>query len=240
MHRFFTNEFLPDGAARIPGGDVHHLSRVLRLKKGDAVELCDGNGVDYDGVLMSVTEREALCRATNARPSPAEPRCRVTLVQSLPKAGKMELIVQKCVELGAFAIQPALSARCVPVPGSDFEKKRARYQRVADEAAKQSRRGILPQVLPLISLDALDLAAFDAVFVAYEEERAVTLKRALRARGPFASAAAIIGPEGGFEPREIEKLQSRGAIAVSLGRTILRTETAGLAMLASLLYEAEQ
>lgn len=240
MHRFFTNDILPDGAARITGDDVHHLSRVLRLHKGDAVEICDGNGVDYDGVLLGVTEREALCRVTNARPSPAEPRCRITLVQSLPKAGKMELIVQKCVELGAFAVQPVLTERCVPVPGNDFEKKRARYQRVADEAAKQSRRGILPQVLPLTSLDALDIAAFAAVFVAYEAERAVTLKRALRERGPLISAAAVIGPEGGFEPNEVTRLQSRGAISVSLGRTILRTETAGLAMLASMLYEAEQ
>lgn len=240
MHRFFTNDILPDGAARIIGDDVHHLSRVLRLHKGDAVEICDGNGVDYDGVLLGVTEREALCRVTNARPSPAEPRCRITLVQSLPKAGKMELIVQKCVELGAFAVQPVLTERCVPVPGNDFEKKRARYQRVADEAAKQSRRGILPQVLPLIPLDALDLAAFGAVFVAYEAERAATLKRALRERGPLGSAAAIIGPEGGFEPNEVTRLQSRGAISVSLGRTILRTETAGFAMLASMLYEAEQ
>ena len=240
MHRFFTNDISQDGVARILGDDLHHLARVLRLHKGDAVELCDGNGADYDGVLVSVTEREALCRATNARPSPAEPRCRVTLVQALPKAGKMELIVQKCVELGVCAVQPALSARCVPVPGNDFEKKRARYQRISDEAAKQARRGILPQVLPLAPLDALDLAAFDAVFVAYEEERAVTLKRALRERGPFASAAAIVGPEGGFEPGEIERLRFRGAIVVSLGRTILRTETAGLAMLANLLYEAEQ
>lgn len=240
MHRFFTNDIVQDGTARIAGDDVHHLARVLRLHKGDAVEVCDGNGIDYDGVLESVSEREALCRVTNARPSPAEPRCRVKLIQSLPKAGKMELIVQKCVELGAFAIQPVLSARCVPVPGNDFEKKRARYQRVAGEAAKQARRGILPQVLPLISLDALDLAAFGAVFVAYEEERTVTLKQALRTHGPFTAAAAVVGPEGGFEPAEVARLQSCGAVVVSLGRTILRTETAGLAMLANLLYEAEQ
>ena len=151
----------------------------------------------------------------------------------------MELIVQKCTELGVFSVVPVVSARCVVVPNKDYDKKRERYNRVALEAAKQSRRGMIPQVLPLIELKKIDVKSFDLFLVAYEDENTVSLKQALRAAKEPATIALLIGPEGGLEESEVEQLVKAGAKSVSLGKRILRTETAGMAMLAQTLYEGE-
>ena len=150
----------------------------------------------------------------------------------------METIVQKCVELGIDTVVPTLLSRCVAVPTRDFEKKRIRYQRVAEEAAKQSRRGIIPTVTGVVKVQDIDCTAFDTVLVAYEDERGTTLKEVLRG-GVGERIAIVIGPEGGLEASEVELLRSRGAKTVSLGARILRTETAGMAMLAQILYELD-
>jgi len=128
----------------------------------------------------------------------------------------------------------------VVVPGKDYDKKRERYNRVALEAAKQSRRGMIPQVLSLTELKKIDVQSFDLFLVAYEDETAVSLKQALRAANAPASIALLIGPEGGLEEGEVVQLVKAGAKSVSLGKRILRTETAGMAMLAQTLYEVEQ
>lgn len=240
MSRFFTEQIIGDTAV-ITGEDVRHLSRVLRLRAGDAVEICDGRGTDYTGTICSIDEREVRCTLTDAHPALTEPQCRITLFQALPKTGKLELIVQKCVELGVDTVAPVVSARCVAVPTRDFEPKRVRCQRVAEEAAKQSRRGIIPRVLPVQQLERVELSGFDAVLVAYEQEHARSLKAALSAYpvGALRRAAILIGPEGGLERAEVEALVSAGAQTVSLGTRILRTETAGMAMLAQMLYALE-
>jgi 16S rRNA (uracil1498-N3)-methyltransferase len=170
-----------------------------------------------------------------------EPAHRVTLYQSLPKTGKMETIIQKCTELGVAAIAPVVSERCVVRPEKDWENKRQRYQRVAYEAAKQSKRGVIPEVLPLKPLAACDFSQYDLVLFAYEEEREYMLKQALRTEQARTAKniAVIIGPEGGFEESESAQLCENGAVRVSLGTRILRTETAGMAMLAMVLYELE-
>ena len=237
MSRFFTEDIAGD-TARITGEDVRHLSRVLRLRAGDTVEICDGAGTDYTGVITAVGQDEVTCALNGAHPSPTEPRCRVTLFQALPKTGKMEVIVQKCVELGVAAVTPVVTERCVAVPTRDFENKRVRYQRVAAEAAKQSRRGIIPPVSGVLPLRQVDFSRFDTVLAAYEEERTTSLKAAL-AGGAGESIALIIGPEGGLESEEVAWLTAAGAVSVSLGPRILRTETAGMAMLAQVLYELE-
>lgn len=241
MNRFFTDA-IQDGVARITGEDVRHITRVLRLRAGDRLELCDGAGTEYDGVIERILPEEVRCTVSGARPCPAEPRCRVTLFQALPKAGKLETIVQKCVELGVDTVVPVLAARCVAVPARDFAARLARLRRVAEEAAKQSHRGVIPRVEPVQSLSSLAFDGFDAALLAYEAERRTTLKAALRAQAPGAllRVALIVGPEGGFAPEEAALLRSRGAVAVSLGPRILRTETAGMAMLAQTLYELEQ
>ena len=238
MRRFFCDNITTDSAT-ITGDDAHHISRVLRMKAGDALSLCDGAGNEYDAVITSVSPEIVSCAVSNPHASEAESPVRVTLFQCLPKTGKMELIVQKCTELGVFSVVPVLSARCVVVPGKDYDKKRERYNRVALEAAKQSRRAMIPQVLPLTELKKIDVQSFDLFLVAYEDENTVSLKQALRAAASPQTIALLIGPEGGLEEGEIAQLVQAGAVSVSLGKRILRTETAGMAMLAQTLYEVE-
>ena len=235
MNRFFVDDIGPD-AAVIEGEDLKHLSSVLRLRKGDHVMLSDGKGSECEGEIQRMEPGKALVKTGPWRPCVSEPHHKLTVFQCLPKAGKMETIIQKCTELGMNALVPTLSARCVVQPGRDFDKKLQRYQKVAREAAMQSHRGIVPEVLPLIELKKVDLSIFDTVYVAYEGEKARTLKTAM-ADTPGRRMALFIGPEGGFEPEEVTALAEKGAQAVSLGPRILRTETAGMAMVAEILFE---
>ncbi len=239
MRRFFCDN-ITGTTATITGDDAHHITRVLRMKAGDALSLCDGAGYEYDAVISSVASDAVICQLGEQRKSGVESPIQVTLFQCLPKTGKMETIVQKCTELGVFSVVPVVSARCVVVPNKDFEKKRERYNRVALEAAKQSRRGMVPEVKPLVELKKIDPHAFDLFLVAYEDENARSLKQALRAAGEIKTIALLIGPEGGLEESEVERLAAAGAVSVSLGKHILRTETAGMAMLAQTLYEVEE
>lgn len=239
MRRFFTDD-IAGQTATITGDDAHHISRVLRMKAGDALSLCDGAGYEYSAVISSILSDAVVCALGERRESSVESPVHITLFQCLPKTGKMELIVQKCTELGVYSIVPVVSARCVVVPNKDFEKKRERYNRVALEAAKQSRRAMVPEVLPLVELKKIDPVAFDLFLIAYEDESGRTLKQALRAANAPKSIALLIGPEGGLEEGEVARLIQSGAISVSLGQRILRTETAGMAMLAQTLYEVEE
>ena len=181
MHRFFSE----DGAS-IRGEELKHLRQVLRLAPGDEIEVL------WDGrrLLAELTEVAAQAAAFAVRQElpDREPRCRVTLFQALPKAGKLETIVQKCVELGVDTVVPVLASRCVAVPARDFSARLQRLRRVAEEAAKQSRRGVIPQVEAVRPLASLALDGFDAALLAYECERETTLKAALRARSFVAEA----------------------------------------------------
>ncbi len=237
MSRFFTDN-ITGHTAVITGEDVRHITKVLRLKSGDAVTVCDGRGTEYPARIGSFADGEVICDLSDPIASAAEYRTRISLFQGFPKSGKMEYIVQKCVEVGVHEIIPVLFHRCVAVPAGDFEKKRTRYQRVSLEAAKQSGRGIIPQIGNLVRLKGIDFSAYDSVLVAYEGERDASLKSALRCmRGD--RIAILIGPEGGIEEDEVRYLKGLGAKTVSLGRSILRTETAGLVMAARILYELE-
>ena len=238
MRRFFVEQ-VHNGAAVIAGEDAKHIARVLRMREGDTLSLCDAQGREYDAVITRVSADEVVCALGEPRPTDTESPCRVTLFQCLPKTGKLETIVQKCTELGVSAVAPVYASRCVVVPDRDFDKKRERYARVALEAAKQSRRAAVPEILPLVRIEAVDPAAFSLFLVAYEEETAVTLKSVLRGIDPPETLGLLIGPEGGLTEPEVLRLVSRGAKSVSLGKRILRTETAGPAMLAQALYEVE-
>lgn len=238
MSRFFTED-ISNNKARITGEDVKHIRRVLRLKEGDEIQICDGNSTEYDAIIDSVGEEEVLCSLRNERKAETESRVAVTLYQGIPKSGKMETIVQKCTELGAFEIVPVFFNRCVSVPGKDYGKKLVRYNRVALEAAKQSRRGRIPEVRSYVKPDEIPLERYDRVLVAYEEEKACSLKSALKGFHG-SSIAVVIGPEGGLETGEVEMLLKKGAVSVSLGKRILRTETAGMATLAQIFYEVEE
>ena len=238
MHRFFTTEIQPNSAT-VRGDDVKHIAKVLRLKPGDTVQLCDGDGRECEAEISSISPDSVQFRTQTWRESLTEPKTRVVLFQCLPKAGKMETIIQKCVELGADGFVPVRSERCVVVLKPPYEDRIERWQRVSEEAAKQSRRGRIPKVKLPCALDKLSFAAFQTVLVAYENERTVSLKSALQRAKGTDSIALLIGPEGGFSESEISLLEQRGAVSVSLGPRILRTETAGMAALAQILYEVE-
>ena len=235
MNRFFVENPGPETAV-ITGEDWKHLSSVLRLRKGDCVMLSDGRGSECEGEIERVEPGKALVKTGPWRPCVSEPHHKLTVFQCLPKAGKMETILQKCTELGMNALVPTLSSRCVVQPGKDFDKKLQRYRKVAREAAMQSGRGIVPEVLPLVELKKADLSIFDTVYCAYEGEKERSLKDVMADR-PGRRIALFIGPEGGFEPDEVASLAQKGAKTVSLGPRILRTETAGMAMVAEILFE---
>ncbi len=235
MNRFFVSDIGPEWAV-ISGEDLKHLSSVLRLKKGDRVMLSDGRGSECEGEIEHMEPVRARVKTGPWRPCISEPHHKLTVFQCLPKTGKMETIIQKCTELGMNALVPTLSARCVVQPGRDYDKKLQRYRKVAREAAMQSHRGLIPEVLPLVELQKVDLSIFDTVYCAYEGEKERSLKNVMAQR-PGRRIALFIGPEGGFEPDEVDSLVGKGAQAVSLGPRILRTETAGMAMCAQILFE---
>ena len=241
MSRFFVEpQDIGENTAKIEGGDVKHISRVLRMEIGDEVTLCDGEGNDYAAKISSITKDEVLLDVLSKSRCKAEPDCRITLYQGLPKAGKMETIVQKCVELGITQVVPVAAERSVvKIKAGEFENKRTRYQRVAEEAAKQCGRGIIPQVGELTTYKKADLSQHDLVVVAYEEEKELSLKNLLRNNPDAKNIALIIGPEGGLDKSEVEALCAKGGKPVTLGSRILRTETAGMATLAMILYELE-
>lgn len=243
MSRFFVEpNNLIAGKAYLYGDDVKHIVKVLRLGVGGYVTLCDGMGCDYEARLAETEKDRLIFELLQKNACENEPDCRVTLYQGLPKSGKMELILQKCVELGASEIVPFAAARSVMrLDAKEAAQKRERYQRIAYEAAKQARRGIVPQVGGIVPLNKLDFRSHDLLLVAYEEERVRTLKAALREakENSFKNVGLIVGPEGGLTPEEVEFALSHGGESITLGKRILRTETAGMALMAMLLYELE-
>lgn len=237
MHRFFLKQPIREFSV-LTGPDVIHIQKVLRLRAGDAVTVCDGNGFESDAVILSLRKDGIDLKCKDPVRCASEPSVKITLFQSLPKSGKMETVIQKSVELGVSGIIPMLTERCVSQPKDSFSTRIERWQRVSEEAAKQSRRGIIPPVGELCTPDTIRFQDYDLILVAYENERSVTLKE--RLKGFTGShVAIIIGPEGGFSDEEIGRFKEHGAAAVSLGPRILRTETAGMAMVAQILYEVE-
>lgn len=234
-HRYFADTFAPDLAA-ITGQNAHHLARVLRARVGDVVPLCDGQGREYDAVIRAIAPERIELAPGPGRASRAEPATAVTLFAACPKQDKLELILQKAVELGAVRIVPFFSRYCVAAPKNEAVKQQRRA-RIAREAAEQAGRGVLPAVEEAIPFAALcaRLAGpeFDAALLCYEKGGAPLRQLAPPLAGR--RIALITGAEGGFAPEEAEALQAAGAQAVSLGPRILRCETAPLAALAALL-----
>ena len=240
--------------------DVHHMMDVLRMKEGDEVDISDTVEWEYHARITSLTKEEVQLEILDKQTFAAEPSVEVTLFQGIPKQGKMETIIQKCVELGVHEIVPVFMDRTVVVDKGNFSKKIDRWNKVSAEAVKQCKRGIIPEVTDAIKsselLDDTDGSGrpdmfedFDLVLFPYENEKGKTIKEALlTASNPMYEEitgnhleriAVIIGPEGGFSDAEASAIVSAGGESVSLGRTILRTETAGMAALAMIMYELE-
>lgn len=233
MHRFFVDEGgIQGGAARLDAAEAQHAARALRLAPGDEVELLDGV-CRYAARLTEVSKDGVCAEILGALPD-GEPGVRVTLYQGLPKADKLEFIVQKCTELGVYAVAPVIMERCVAqVSGKVGARKAERWRRIAREASKQCGRARVPEVLEAqpLSLYARALAEdYDLVLVPWEEAREGGIRAAIRETNAQ-RIAIVVGPEGGMTREEIAWLTARGARAVTLGPRILRTETAGMAAL---------
>ena len=231
--------------------DIKHLVKVLRARPGDEVIISDKEKYEYETEILEIGDLEVVLGIRDCHEFAAEPLTKVTLYQGVPKASKLETVVQKTVELGINRIVPVFMARTVVSDKGNFAKKRDRLQKIADEAVKQCKRGIIPEVAEALDyrgmMEELAERNYDAILVAYENEKGFSIKDALR-EGEYAllrkgsSIALIIGPEGGFEEEEVDQILdgfNRKACAVTLGKTILRTETAGPAALAMIMYELE-
>ena len=232
--------------------DIKHLTKVLRARPGDEVIISDKERYEYETEILEIGDMEVVLGIRSCHEFETEPLTKVTLYQGVTKASKIETVVQKTVELGVNRIVPVFMARTVVADKGNFGKKRQRLQKIADEAVKQCKRGIIPEVCEAMSFENMiaELADrnYDAILVAYEDEKGYSIKDALKDSGEDAplrrgsEIALIIGPEGGLEKEEVEGILDefdRKASAVTLGKTILRTETAGPAALAMIMYELE-
>lgn len=242
MARFFVSEqSIQNGTVVITGPDVKHIARVLRLEAGDLIEICPGDGREFTAAIREITNRDVTCEITATKSVAVEAPVRVTLYQGLPKGEKMELIIQKSTELGVSRIIPVTCERTVvKLDQKKALERQIRWQRVAVEAAKQSRRTVIPEVAAPVSFSqALDQIGSDVLAIMpWEEEQAKGIGPVLKAgAGERRSVAVFIGPEGGFSREEAVAAQARGVVPVSLGPRIMRTETAGIVAVALILYE---
>lgn len=237
MARFFmagTN--LLGGMAILRGRDAEHV-RVLRLRPGEDMILCDGEGTDYKCRLVRSDKDEAECEVIEVVPCPAEPSVKVTVLCGLPKGDKTDYIIQKCVEAGAAEILFFNASRCVAKPDTP-EKKLERWRRISEEAAKQSGRGVIPRVDWCGELaDALNEAAHRELgLFMYETGEREKLDEVLTAHREVKTAAIITGPEGGFAPFEADLARLCGLHLCSMGERILRCETAPVVALTATMY----
>lgn len=244
MHHFFVKPEQIEGKhIRITGPDVNHGRQVLRLKEGESVLISDGTGKDYVCVVSSLDKDCILSEITGLDVQDRELPSRITLYQGLPKQDKMELIIQKAVELGASRIVPvATDYAVVKLEGKREEGKQRRWQAIAESAAKQSKRSIIPQVSRVTAFkDAvLEGTKSDICLFAYEHEEGMEgTGKALSQVASGQDIAVFIGPEGGFSREELKRAAQGGFLPVSLGKRILRTETAGLALLSVLMLKLE-
>ena len=245
MHRFFVEPGnIGEKEIVITGADVNHIRNVLRMRTEEEVLIADGQGAEYRCKLIELSENEVRAQILWKLDGNAELASAITLFQGLPKSDKMDLIVQKCVELGVDRIVPVSTKRAVVKLDAKKEQTRLkRWNTISESAAKQSGRGVIPEVSGVMSFGkALEEAKkLDVLLIPYERAEHMTeTRRVMGEIRPGQSVGIFIGPEGGFEESEVEEAVAAGAQAITLGRRILRTETAGLAVMAMLGYLLEE
>lgn len=242
MHKFFVPEvnFSVDSVF-IDGDDVKHIYRVLRLQEGDKININNCRGKEFLAEIKSISKTRVECDILKEIDINNESPIEIYLYQGLPKAAKMDLIVQKAAELGVMSITPVVTERVVVKNEIGEYKKSDRWNRIALEACKQCKRTIIPKVKGIIEFPALleELKAMDLIVVPYENEEGTGIKSIIPNINinKIKTAAVIIGPEGGFTEEEIDILRNMGAHIVTLGPRILRTETAGFVCASLLQYE---
>ncbi len=245
MYRFFISSSQVSGSqVTVEGADAHHMRDVLRMQPGEAVEAADERGQVYHCHVAELTPDEVLLDVETISVSENELPVDITLYMGLPKFEKMELIIQKAVELGAVRIVPvAMKRSVVKLDEKKAKAKTARWQAIAEAAAKQSKRGRIPEVGNVMTYKAAlaEAGAADHILVPYECAEGIEgTRRVLASLKAGETVAVFIGPEGGFDPAEITAAESAGAEIITLGRRILRTETAAITTLALLMFAAEE
>ena len=247
MPRFFVKiEQIKGTTIEILGEDVKHIKNVLRKQIGDNIEICDQDTEkSYICEIEKIGNESILTNIIEELQS-YDDNIKVDIYQGLPKADKMELIIQKSVELGVNSIIPVAMKRCVvKIESKDESKKIARWQKIAESAAKQSGRSTIPEIKNIVNIEKIIqlIKEYDCVIVAYENEKNNTIKRELleikEKVHDKVKIAVIIGPEGGLEEKDVELLKHNGAKIVTLGHRILRTETVALNVLSVIMYELE-
>ena len=244
MHRFFADPSqIGEKEIVITGADVNHIRNVLRMRTGEELLIADGQGSEYRCLLEEAGEHLVRAKICWKLDGDAELPTRITLFQGLPKSDKMDFIVQKCVELGVSRIVPVSTRRTVvKLDAKKEENRRKRWENIAESAAKQSGRGVIPEISGVTRFeDALkEAGTMDCCLIPYERaENMAHTREVFGSISPGSSVGIFIGPEGGFEEEEVKKAIEAGAAPITLGRRILRTETAGMAVLAMLVYLLE-
>jgi len=246
MRRFYvTTDQIQGERITITGPDVNHMKNVLRMKQGEEIIICNGQGKDCYCIIDTVSDAEITAKIQSSSATDTELKTRITLFQGLPKKDKMELIIQKAVELGVYEIVPVMTKRVI-VKLEDKkkeEKKLERWQLIAESAAKQSGRGVIPLIKPVQSYkEAIKNAKEMGIgLIPYENAKGIQYtKEIIQSLRQYTSIGIFIGPEGGFEETEVEFAKENGIKPITLGRRILRTETAGLAVLSMMMLELEE
>lgn len=244
MYQFFVEpEQIGSEQAVITGSDVNHIRNVLRMKPGETVRVSDGRGSCYDGVIEALQTDEIIVRLSGEKIESTELPVETVLFQGLPKSDKMELIIQKNTELGVSAIVPVATSRAVvKLDEKKADNKVKRWNSIAESAAKQSKRTLIPEVRSVMSFkQALaEASAFDIKLMPYENAEGMAFTR--KCIGEIktgAKVAIFIGPEGGFSEEEVAAASAAGFVPITLGRRILRTETAGMSVMSMLSYALE-
>ena len=245
MYRFFVEKYqIHDGRVDITGEDVNHIRNVLRMRPGEEVLISTGDEWEYTCAIERLEEDRVTLRVEDASRPGRELASKIWLFQCRPKGDKMETVIQKAVELGAYTVVPVASSRCVvKLDERRAAQKVVRWNAIAEAAAKQSKRLIIPEVRSVMRFrDALEAAAdLDVKLIPYERQDGMEgTRKILNAIRPGQSVAVMIGPEGGFDDAEVQLAREHGFEPVTLGKRILRTETAGMTMLSILMYLLEQ
>ncbi|MGN0383340.1 MAG: 16S rRNA (uracil(1498)-N(3))-methyltransferase [Eubacterium sp.] len=245
MYRFFVdNAAIREENIVIRGKDVNHIVNVLRMKTGENILISNGHDKDYECVIESISAHEVIARIIDVHGAMTELPSKIYLFQGIPKSDKMELIIQKAVELGVYEVIPVSTKRSiVKLDEKKAEAKVKRWNLISESAAKQSKRIIIPSVNRVMNFEeALNYAkSIDMVIIPYEEAQNMAYtKSILSAVKGGTSIGIFIGPEGGFAPEEVEAAKNMGAFEITLGKRILRTETAGMTVLSILMFLLEE
>ena len=246
MSKFFVKQNqIENNAIKVIGEDVNHIANVLRMRKNDEIQLCNQDtGENYLVIITNISKDCVECAIKEKIETTTESNVHITLFQGIPKFEKMELIIQKCTEIGVKNIVPVMMERTVvKLDDKVANKKLERWQKIAEIASKQSKRDCIPNVEKIIKIKEIEESKFDRVLVAYENEEHNMLKNELnklKKQEKEYNIAIVIGPEGGISEKEIDVLKEKNAVFVSLGKRILRTETAGIVMSGNIIYELEE